>query len=705
MQSDSIEAEAEISSLPTKTTHLDESDDTDNHYEAWKANLSKQVSLENSSRSLVVEDSEKGSKRGNDRGLEHEERPEASTSAITPPPQDEIIAENDMPYDQAYDTCSSIEKNRESWSRSNATNGNRQGTSDCNNTGSSKVSDLVEPSHSPISPEVENVCLSPIGGRFLVPPPKYSNLCYDDSFDNEIALLSDQYQNEQKQTQTVSRLSSIPKEISEKYSYDEYSNLYARKDGSQDTKKITQDRDAKYENGGGKNANNSVKVRQRSKQRRKQHVRDDSTCTDDETSIENYGGFIGCHSIGLQERAQQAWKSRQRKTSTIKSRQGKVSNVSFGNSNTVHHFNPGDNYRQLYHKEDDDDVSLDRSLNSEYTKSLESEVEDVIKDIFLIGNPRKSKPGRRKFRHKAEIEKKMKDDRIGTEVIKNDNKAVKGQHLHKMSEEKGDDQYSSAVMASNKIHQQYDLKDDKSRSKCRASADDKYSVASSTISGGSSADSNTVETDESEKDVTDDPLNTMIGLVEGGLSVMSSALEYALGDKEATETREDTIDNCQKIHCQKATSDFDIFESCGIHSSGQKVTPNYGEVVTQARYMLPNDTSFLDSSKNASHRSTKPGSSKNASIRSTKPERKTKCHEPNEDDKRLLVTQILSLGKSSEVIRLAMYAARSVHKLQGVEYDKSVPIDMHKEVKQCHVTLSLPLGSEYILQSVEVFII
>ena len=38
------------------------------------------------------------------------------------------------------------------------------------------------------------------------------------------------------------------------------------------------------------------------------------------------------------------------------------------------------------------------SLNSEYTKSIESEVEDAIKDIFLIGSGTGNNPGRRKLK-------------------------------------------------------------------------------------------------------------------------------------------------------------------------------------------------------------------------------------------------------------------------------------------------------------------
>jgi hypothetical protein len=39
------------------------------------------------------------------------------------------------------------------------------------------------------------------------------------------------------------------------------------------------------------------------------------------------------------------------------------------------------------------------TLNSEYTKSYESEVEDALKDFFMIGDAIKNKPGKRPKRH------------------------------------------------------------------------------------------------------------------------------------------------------------------------------------------------------------------------------------------------------------------------------------------------------------------
>lgn len=67
--------------------------------------------------------------------------------------------------------------------------------------------------------------------------------------------------------------------------------------------------------------------------------------------------------------------------------------VSFGKDNRIQYYTP------------DPDETLEtstlggRSMNSWYTKSAESEVEDIIKDIFLIGNAADSRPGRRKVKN------------------------------------------------------------------------------------------------------------------------------------------------------------------------------------------------------------------------------------------------------------------------------------------------------------------
>lgn len=133
---------------------------------------------------------------------------------------------------------------------------------------------------------------------------------------------------------------------------------------------------------------------------------------EDDTSLEfSYGPAKSGSPTNLSERAQQAWRSRREKhSSSLRSKQDprrtKPEKVSFGASDTVHTFEP-----DIPESDEDDDTIPsfeDRSLNSEYTKTLESEVEDMIKDILFIGNGTASKPGRRKLKHKHEVKRKLR---------------------------------------------------------------------------------------------------------------------------------------------------------------------------------------------------------------------------------------------------------------------------------------------------------
>ena len=55
------------------------------------------------------------------------------------------------------------------------------------------------------------------------------------------------------------------------------------------------------------------------------------------------------------------------------------------------------------------------SLNSEYTKSMESEVEDLFKDLLFIGDGKMSKPGRRSYKYKQS--KKFDADSYASETL------------------------------------------------------------------------------------------------------------------------------------------------------------------------------------------------------------------------------------------------------------------------------------------------
>lgn len=97
---------------------------------------------------------------------------------------------------------------------------------------------------------------------------------------------------------------------------------------------------------------------------------------DEEDSLEQSYGAITPPATPL---SATAWKTRDN---------SKLGAVSFGKDHSVQYYDP-------VHI-DAVESSTTYSVNSSYTKSPESEVEDIIKDIFLIGDGRKCAPGRRK---------------------------------------------------------------------------------------------------------------------------------------------------------------------------------------------------------------------------------------------------------------------------------------------------------------------
>lgn len=67
--------------------------------------------------------------------------------------------------------------------------------------------------------------------------------------------------------------------------------------------------------------------------------------------------------------------------------------VSFGQQNLVHHFEPDMADASSLHTEEKSEAT---SIQSEYTKTDESEVEDAIRDLLFLSDGNKSRPGRRK---------------------------------------------------------------------------------------------------------------------------------------------------------------------------------------------------------------------------------------------------------------------------------------------------------------------
>ena len=461
------------------------------------------------------------------------------------------------------------------------------------------------------------------------------------------------------------------------------------------------------------------RVRRRNRQRREEKILSETTATTDDddedcdTSTENYG-MRAISPTNLQERAHQAWKSRQtKKNSTTKPslrppspnqdisnisnvstnvtsiRSSKGANiVSFGQTNTIHRF-------ESEQQDDSAEVmSFDRSLNSEYTKTIESEVEDVIKDIFLIGTPDKNKPGRRKYRYKPEVKRKIskelkatanvesssEEDNTVPSLNESDFVLKKKEKKHIISPTNDD---STKKLAEERTRSSAQSKKTQQSRTMNAVDDRSASIASiggSSLDGTNTlGDTNTLESSELRENSLEDPFNAIIGLVEGGLSAMTSAIGYALGDPITSPTDDHEMKKERKSKTKGSkkqgtfsTSEYSVLESCGL-AIGSPAIMSEGnrQLTSDMTDMMTKDLWFgSDIAQSVGSNIYEDRSEGTASFNNCKNQERFKAG----------------------IYQLAIHAAYSVHKLQGVEYDDSFAIDLHEEVKICPVSLKLPLG-------------
>ena len=124
------------------------------------------------------------------------------------------------------------------------------------------------------------------------------------------------------------------------------------------------------------------------------------------TAKEEDNSSVDEHDDTLQERAQQAYFRRNRPKKAVPQKPKHL--VSFDKEpDTVHQF------ETLGEAADTETIASMRSMNSDYTKSIESEVEDLFKDFFFIGSGTASKPGRRAWKNQPANKhdlKKIRDD-------------------------------------------------------------------------------------------------------------------------------------------------------------------------------------------------------------------------------------------------------------------------------------------------------
>jgi hypothetical protein len=181
------------------------------------------------------------------------------------------------------------------------------------------------------------------------------------------------------------------------------------------------------------------------------------------------------------------------------------STVSFDrNPATVHHF-----------VKDEDEHTLDsletdgHSLYSEYTKSVESEVEDIIKDLFFIGSGERNKPGRKFYKSRT---------------LKN----LKPGKTDRKSDDDSTFDYEDELEAIDEISQPDDPTNFSKETLSALNGEDVSFESNSSLPSRSTSDSPPKNSRALKSsaivDEDDDPFSAVWGMVEGGVNAVSEAL-------------------------------------------------------------------------------------------------------------------------------------------------------------------------------------
>ena len=279
---------------------------------------------------------------------------------------------------------------------------------------------------------------------------------------------------------------------------------------------------------------------------RRPRRRSEEDGNDDDESLIQYGEHRQ-RSSSLQERTQEAWTFRSKRSfsaSSPRKEEPQQAGVQFGNTDTIHHFDD---------QETVGTTGTFHSINSMYTKSPESEVEDLIKDLLLIGSGEHSNPGRRKLKYQPVYKRQLRK--------KGDDRSIDDNTLGTTDISLNTLEYSAA-------HPEFSSAAPKARGKgLEADAPRKGDTQSKPV--GESVDSNAEGVDGEG-----DPLSMVWGYVESGMK----ALGLASVPPKPNETEAETEHTEKKVpkpneteaetkHAEKKVPDVDS-EYCQEHGRG-----------------------------------------------------------------------------------------------------------------------------------------
>jgi len=331
----------------------------------------------------------------------------------------------------------------------------------------------------------------------------------------------------------------------------------------------------------------------------------DDSELDDDTSLDVPYGSVPMNRGGsLRKRSEQAWTKRSNAVTGKKKNKdaNDFSNtkpkslkkdVSFGAKNSVHEFQPDEE------DEEDNQTAITGltgvSLNSTYTKSMDSEVEDMVKDFFFIGNGASTNPGRRKIKQNPTVKRKLaakkeeKEQRQNQQPQQHPNQFYNEQEYQDEST-LGDstlDTYGDATLNtldftidSNKIN----------RSRSLGNARSSSSPSNTTSGGG----------------IEDDPVAALWGFMEGGVNAVGGLLGYTDG---TTNTERPTSPSEQTATSKDSNNNKSTSSSKGGVSQGRQLSTKSRSAPQQRRQQqqqqqeqVEDDYTFDDDTKSLGSR-------------------------------------------------------------------------------------------------------
>lgn len=351
------------------------------------------------------------------------------------------------------------------------------------------------------------------------------------------------------------------------------------------------------------------------------------------------------HFDRLHQPAQGAWKRNQRSTAAegLKPGVGQSPVVSFGKDDIVHNYYPAEDTL--------DSTTLGgRSMNSLYTKSAESEVEDIIKDIFMIGSGEGTNPGRRKIKHNPRIR----------------------EHIEQPNRDEVDVTDQETV----------DTDDDEDAS----TYEDATATFTETTGTGTGLDATMYD-----GETTDDSASKVFPFLPSLLQPLSKMKTHSQKKGLASSPKRCGVDRDEKKEDDPLTEAW-AFVGNKISAVGAALgleSPTEAPIETGATSSLVKSRRVIPKENTEA-----PGTGWDLWQYLLGPKVPSSCDDQDAqtdhgtpDDQRSP-----SLKEDNRLVDLAVHAAMSMHRVNGYEFDTSYDIDIANDIKFSVVDLSLPLG-------------